>query len=189
MLCNGNKYYIYYVLQQLTLILSFWFPQTTPNTSAIFAQGFPLVPFTTFSHQHQSSNQASTESSKPIGQQPPPPISTHPHSLSHYTEHLQNVRKFHEDLHSRLKVQQQGWTTAEKRVDIGRGSREVSSIGLDDRTQGPTAVSSSFLMTNLRYEREWSFFSFLAYHVFLSIGVFPKTMGSVQPSLTPLAKC
>ncbi|XP_071786712.1 C2 domain-containing protein 3-like isoform X1 [Asterias amurensis] len=129
--------------------------KTTPNTSAIFAQGFPLVPFSTFAHQHQPSKQVPKESSKPTGQQPPPPKSTHPpQSLNHYTEHLQNVRKFHEDLHSKLKVQQQGWTTAEKRGDTGRGSREVSSVGFEDRSQGPTAVSSSFLMTNLRKNLE-----------------------------------
>ena len=123
------------------IIFFFQFPQTTPNTSAIFAQGFPHIPFTTLP-QHHSSKLS----------QPPPQKAAHPQP-NHYTKHLQNVRKFHEDLHSRLKVQQQDLTTVEKGVDSGeKGTRGIPAGGLEDRGQLPSAVSSSFLMTNLRCE-------------------------------------
>ncbi|XP_022100363.1 C2 domain-containing protein 3-like isoform X2 [Acanthaster planci] len=118
--------------------------QTSPNTSAIFAQGFPHVPLTTLPGHHQASHSARQS----------PPKSTLPPS-SHYQEHLQNVRKFHADLHHRLRSRQQDPTTFEQGRDSQRGVNMAPTISVDvGPSHVPTAVSNSFLMGNLRKNLE-----------------------------------
>ncbi|XP_038063110.1 C2 domain-containing protein 3-like [Patiria miniata] len=117
-------------------------PKTSPNTSAILAQGFPHIPLTTLSSSSSHPPSLPARSSSP-------PKSTNPPS-NHYQEHLQNVRKFHADLHDRLQTRQPDSTTSEQGRDSRRGTKTAAVVSLGDGGLLPSSVSSSFLMQNLR---------------------------------------